>query len=302
MPPSDESRQSAEVVVYRPDNSLRRGYFSLWGDIVRELVRNRWLTVQLVKRDVGAFYKQSLLGIVWVVLIPLITVGTFVLLRSSGVVAVGTMSAPYPIFAVLGVAVWQLFAQGLVAGASSLAMGGDMLTRINFSKKSLVIAAMGRTIVSFAVLVVLVAACFVFYGFRGYDYTPTLGLALAPLSLIPLLLLTLGLAFYLALLNSIVRDIATMLSVLVTFLMLLTPVLYERPVVSNDAGGIASALSAITEYNPLYYLVSAPRELVLSGQVADVGGYLIASGFSLGVFLVAIFGFHLTETRIAERV
>lgn len=291
-----------EITTYLPDNSVRQGYASLVGDIVVELWANRWLTFQLFKRDLSAFYKQSVLGGLWLLLIPLITVGTFVVLRGSGVVAAGEMSTPYPIFAVLGVAVWQLFAHGLVAAASSLVAGGDMISRINFSKKALIIGSMGRAVVSFAVLVALSLVMFGIYMSRGFAYTPTVGLLLVPLALIPTMLLTLGLGFYLALLNAVMRDIANMLGVVVTFLMLLTPVLYEAPKLADDAGELARFFATLTDYNPLYYLVSAPRELVLTGHVTEVRGFLISSAVSFGIFCFALVSFHLTETRITERI
>jgi lipopolysaccharide transport system permease protein len=288
------------VTTYLPDNSLRKGHLSLWRDIVVELRDTRWLTYQLFKRDLAAFYKQSLLGGLWLIAVPLVTVGTFVVLSGSGVVSVGRMDAPYPIFAVLGVAVWQLFAQGLVAAANSLVQGGEMLSRINFSKKSLVLGSMGRAVVSFAVLAALALGLFIFYAASNhYHYAPSLALLWLPLSLVPTLLLTLGLGFYLALLNGVMRDIGNVLAMLLTFLMLLTPVLYERP---NAGGGMAGMLAAFTEYNPLYYLVAAPRELVLLGTVNELTGFGISSAVSLVVFLLALLSFHLTETRIAERI
>ena len=295
-------KPSERVTTYLPDNSLRQGYRSLLRDIVVELVASRWLIYQLFKRDIASFYKQSVLGVFWVFVVPLVTVGTFALLRGSGVVTAGEVATPYPIFAVLGIAVWQLFAQGIVAGAGSLVGGGDMISRINFSKKSLVIAAMGRTLVSFAVLVGLLLVLFAVYAARGYKIDLHAGIALAPLSLVPLLLLTLGASFYLALLNGVIRDVGTMLSMLVTFLMLLTPVLYPRPKLGPGAADLAILLDRITAYNPLYYLVEAPRELVLTGQLTDPRGFLLASAASVLLFFFAIIGFHVAETRIAERI
>jgi lipopolysaccharide transport system permease protein len=295
-------KPSERITTYLPDNTLRQGYRSLLRDIVVELVSSRWLIYQLFKRDIASFYKQSVLGVFWVFVVPLVTVGTFALLRGSGVVAAGEVSTPYPIFAVLGIAVWQLFAQGIVAGANALVGGGDMISRINFSKKSLVIAAMGRTVVSFAVLLGLLVVLFAVYAARGFTIPLHAGIALAPLSLVPLMLLTLGASFYLALLNGVIRDVGTMLSMLVTFLMLLTPVLYERPKLAPNAGELALLLDRLTTYNPLYYLVEGPRQLVLTGHLPDARGFFIASAASFLLFFFSLVGFHVAETRIAERI
>lgn len=293
---------SEQIVTYVPDNTLRHGYASIAGDIARELVDNRWLTYQLLKRDVLAFYKQSLLGVFWMLLVPLITIGSFIALRGSGVVSAGETAAPYPIFAGLGVAVWQLFAQGLVSGSNALVQGGEMITRINFSKKSLIIASLGRTLVSFGVMSVLVVVLFVVYRFQGYAHLPGPEIIVLPLVLLPTVLLTLGLSFFLSLINGIVRDIAAVLGVVVTFLMLLTPVLYERPRMPEGVGEAGSWLVSATQYNPLFYLVSAPRDIVLEGRVEHLQGFLLSSAGALVFFGVALVSFHLTETRIAERI
>ena len=177
-----------------------------------------------------------------------------------------------------------------------------MISRINFSKKALVIAAMGRTLVSFAVLAVLTTVLILGYALTGWRYSPGASALFAPLALVPTLLLTLGLSFQLALLNALARDVAQLLSMLVTFVMLLTPVLYERPVVGKRADLVARLLDTATEYNPLYYLVDAPRELVLSGRLSEPTGFWLSSVLALAVFLVSVVGFHLTESRVAERI
>ena len=115
-----------------------------------------------------------------------------------------------------------------------------------------------------------------------------------PITIIPIMLLTLGLGFILSLLNGIVRDIGNILSVLMTFLMFLTPVLYAKPT--------TGILATVTNYNPLYYLVSVPRELILFGTISEWKGFLIASVLSAIVFMVCVVVFHLTETRVAERI
>jgi len=164
-----------------------------------------------------------------------------------------------------------------------------MIVKINFSKKALVIASTGQSLVSFLIQLVLVGILFV-----CYRITPNIAILWVPLMIIPIMLVTLGLDFILSLLNGVMRDIGNMLSMLMTFLMFLTPILYAKSTVG--------VLARITEYNPLYYLVSAPRDLVLMGTVPQLKGFLISSFISVIILIVCLIGFHLTETRIAERV
>lgn len=277
------------LVTYEPDNSLRRGYFSLFKEIVFEIFNNKWLTFQLFKRDVCSLYKQSFVGIFWILIIPVISVGTFIVLNNSGVFSMGDINVPYPIFAILGMCFWQFFATGLVACANSLANAGQMITKINFSKKSLVIGSLGISFVGFFIQFLLVLILFFYYGFK-LDWF----IFLSPIFLLPIIFLTLGLGFILALLNGIMRDIANILAMSMTFFMFLTPVLYARP----NAGFLATA----TRFNPMYYLINTPREFILQGNIVEVRGFVLSVSFSIIVFLLCLVFFHLTETRVSERV
>jgi lipopolysaccharide transport system permease protein len=278
-----------KITTYEPDNSLRKGYRSIFGEISNELKKNRWLIFQLFKRDFFTIYKQSFIGVLWAVIIPIVSVGTFIVLNQSGVFAIGDIDVPYPIYAVLGMAFWQLFSTGLIASSNSLIAAGSMITKINFSKKSLVIASTGQAIVSFLIQLFLIVILFVYYGFK-----PNIAILLIPITMIPMMLLTLGLGFILSILNGIMRDIGKIIAVLMTFLMFLTPVLYTKPT--------TGILATFTNYNPLYYLVSVPRELVLKGTISEWKGFLIASIASFIIFIMCLIVFHLTETRVAERI
>ena len=278
-----------KTTTYEPDNSIKKGHISLWKEIIWELKHNKWLTLQLFKRDFLAIYKQSLVGIFWAFIVPIVSVGTFIILNRSGIFNVGDVDIPYPIYAILGMAFWQLFSTGLITSSNSLVKAGSMLVKINFSKKSLVFSAAAQSFIAFIIQFILVIALFFFY-----KITPSVKILLLPVFIIPIFLLTLGAGFILSLFNSIVRDISNALSVFMTFLMFLTPVLYAKPKIG--------ALVPLTKFNPLYYLISMPREIILMGTMAEWKGYLISIVFSFIVFVVGLVIFHLTETRITERI
>jgi len=278
-----------KITTYKPDNALRNG---IWGgikDIVKEILDNRWLTWQLFRRDFVTLYKQSLLGIFWVFILPLVTVGTFILLNQSGILSIGTLSLPYPVFALFGISLWQLFSTGLLSGANSLVRAGELLVKINFSRKSLVLASLGQSIVSFlfqfGLLILLIII---------YKVPISVNAIYLPLMVLPLMLLTTGLALVLALLNGVIRDVGAVLPMGINFLLLLTPILYKTP----ESGW----LSTLTAYNPLYYLLVEPRNIFFTGEMIHPQYYFVSVGISLLVFVCATFAFHITEARIAERV
>lgn len=277
-----------KIVTYEPDNDLKKGYFALLKEIATEIRDNRWLTYQLFKRDFFATYKQSFFGVFWAFILPFVSMGTFIMLNISGVLSTGDIKIPYPIYSLLGLCFWNIFSSGLTSSTDSLLRAGDMLTKINFSKKSLVFASLGSTLISFLLQVVVVAVLFFIY-----KIYPKPSLFFAPLIILPLLFLTAGFGMLLSILNIITRDVGRLLPMLVTFLMFLTPVLYEKPKL-----GI---LSDVTKYNPFYYFILSARDLAFKGRLSEPAGFYFSCAVSLLIFLAALLVFHLTETRITER-
>lgn len=278
-----------DVTTYEPDNTIRRGYISGLGDIGRELFRTRWLTYQLFKRDFLAMYKQAVIGFVWAFVVPIVGMGTFLVLNQSGVLTIGDIGVPYPLYAILGLAYWQLFSTGIVACTNSLVNAGIMIKKINFSKKSLVIAAIGQSMIPFIVQICLVIGLFIYYG-----VAPSIAILLAPFLMVPIILVTLGLGFLLSLLNGVVRDVGNIVPVLSTFLMFLTPILYARPT--------SGLLADLTDLNPLYYMVAGARDVILTGGFGEWQGLLLSYALSVLVFISCLIFFHLTEVRVAERI
>jgi lipopolysaccharide transport system permease protein len=277
------------MISYQPDNSLKNGYVNIFVEIVREIKKNQWLILQLFKRDLLATYKQSFIGIFWVIILPLVSVLTFVVLNHSGIFTIDRLDVPYPLFAIWGLTFWQTFSTGLLAAANALVKAGSMVVKINFSKKALVIASAGQALIPLATLTALALLLSFIYG-----YLPSPWILLVPVLAIPLLVMVLGLGLILSLLNGIIRDIGNVLSMLITFLLFLTPILYPLP----KEGGFAR----ISSLNPLYYLINLPRDLILFGTSTNWTGFIWSSITALLVFLLCLVAFHLTETRVAERI
>lgn len=279
---------STPLRVYQP--RARRGLlFHGYGEMARDLSSSRELIWRLFVRDFSARYKQTLLGVLWAVIMPLVMVGTFWFLNRSGVLNLGDLDLPYAAYALLGLAFWQIFAGGLVAASNSIVSGGSMVVKINFPKESLVIASLGQTLVETLVRLALVVIVFIYY-----QIVPAWTALLVPAAIIPLLLLTLGLGFLLSLLNALFRDIANIVTVAVTFLLFLTPVLYPPP-----AG---RAFQLLNQFNPLSPLVTGPRDLVIVGHLTDPVGFAWAGLASLAVFLLSWRLFHLAQARMTERM
>ena len=277
-----------KVITYEPDNVLRKGYRLIFKEIFAELNVNRWLIYQLFKREFVTIYRQSIFGILWAFIGPIVSVVAFILLQESGLFNIGDVGVPYVVYALVGLSFWQFFSSGLVAGSGSLLAAGSMITKINFSKKALVVSSMGRTLVFFLIQFTLALFSFVFFGVM-----PNVAIFLTPLLIMPLVLAILGLGFILSISQVVIRDIGNLLSFAITFLLLITPILYATP-----SEGI---MAQLTKLNPLYYLISLPRDLIFTGTSSLWVGFLLSSVLSIIIFWIGLVAFHIAETRIAER-
>ncbi len=277
------------ITVYEPEQSIKRGYRILWKEIFHNTKESNWLIQQLFVRDFKGQYGQSILGVAWALIIPLVTLATFIVLRSSGFFSVGAIEVPYVIYALLGLSFWQLFVTGLVQSTNSLVSAGGMLKKINFPREALVFATFGNTIISF---LFQLGAVFILFGV--YNFIPHWQFVMFPLMAVPILLLSCGLGFICSIINGIIRDLGRILTLGLTFLLFITPIAYELP----ESGFVVT----LARINPLYYLSIGPREIALTGTLSHPLSYFISCGLSVFVFFFCWMSFHLAETRIAERI
>ncbi|MDY6987444.1 MAG: ABC transporter permease [Thermodesulfobacteriota bacterium] len=277
------------MTVYEPNHILRAGIRN-WAEMLREVVEFRGLVWRLVIRDISARYKQSVIGILWAFLSPLVMMAAFVWVKGRNILPIGETVLPYAAFVFLGQMVWLLFSQGVTASANSLVAAGAMLTKINFPREVLVLAALGQTVFEFLIRIPVLALVFLWVGF-----TPHWAIVLVPFTLVPLLFMVAGIGFFLSLFNAIIRDVGNILGIVLALGMFATPVIYPPPT--------TWPLSFWVNYvNPVSPFVTTCRDLATVGHVTDPTAYFSAVLLSGMLFLIGWRVFHLSGPKIAERI
>jgi lipopolysaccharide transport system permease protein len=286
-----ETSPHEHAVTYTPGGPIReaepRHVPAVW-QMARETWRSREMIVRLVRRDVQSRYRQFYLGPFWVVLQPLITISVFLVLNRTGVLNVGDVPVPYPLFALAGITIWQLFAGGVIAGTSSLASAGPLLIKVNVSKAALVVSSLGTTFVDFAVRVAFLAVVYALYGL----HPPVAGLAAIP-ALLPLVLLTVALSLVQSIMGVVVRDVANLIPTLLGLLVFLMPIYYETPA--------STAFAQVNNWNPLYHLVCGPRDLLVRGHLTSTVGFYASSAAAVVLLVFAARLFVGAQYKLAER-
>lgn len=284
---SAHSKQAWLETVYTPDGHRRLG-MRVWRVMAMQLWHSRELIWRLMYRDFSAMYRQSMLGYVWAVIPPLVTVAIFAYLTSRRLLPIGDVSLPYPLFALWSISIWQLFATSITACTNSLVSAGSLVTKINFPKVTLIVAAAGQSLFEFLIRLVLVAIVIVWYGI-----IPPWQIIFVPLVLMPILLVAIGAGFLLSILNLVIRDIGNAIGIMLMFGMFAAPVLYPPP--EHFPFFLVNIL------NPVSPVLMAAQDLLAYGKVQHLDLLLGSFLLSLLLFLVGWRIFSLVITRIAER-
>ena len=280
--------KAANQRVYLPSGERSVGV-AAWLEMVQETLASRELIWRFFLRDFSVRYRQSILGYLWAIVPPILSTATFAWLNRANILPVKGTGLPYPLFVLLNTAVWQLFAGGLASATQSLSNAGSLITKINFPRESLVISAFGQSIFEF-----LIRAVLLFIAFVLFRTVPHWTIVLVPVLLVPLCALTLGLGFICSMVNGVVRDAGQAITLLLGVWMFLTPVVYPPP-----ASGLSLRASLI---NPMSAYIVAAQDLVIKGHLTQPVGLAAASVLSMVLLAIGWRVFHLTETRIAERV
>src|SRR5436309_8365408 len=128
----------------------------------RDLFRYRELFYFLAWRDVLVRYKQTVIGVLWAVLRPFLTMIVFVLIFSR-IARLPSDGVPYPVMVFAGMLPWQLFATSLSEGSNSLISNANLISKVYFPRLIVPASAVIVSFVDFAISAVLLALLMVWY-------------------------------------------------------------------------------------------------------------------------------------------
>ncbi|MBI3649880.1 MAG: ABC transporter permease [Acidobacteria bacterium] len=246
----------------------------------------RELLYFLVWRDIKVRYKQTMLGALWAILQPLVTMMIFTYFFGK-LARIPTEGVPYPIFFYTGLLLWTYFSGAVVMGANSLLGNTNLITKVYFPRLIIPGAAVGAGLIDFAIASVLLIGLLLYYRFPvtwGY------------LMLLPLIVLTtllaLALAIWLAALNVRFRDVRYALPFLIQAWMFLSPIIYPSTL-------MPAQWRWVMILNPLTGIIEGFRAALLGKEF-----HWLALGYSTFVtallLVYASYSFRRMEKHFAE--
>lgn len=270
-----------EVVVIKP----AKGLVPL---NLKEVWKYRELVFFLVWRDLKVRYKQSVLGALWAILQPFITMVIFTIVFGN-LAKIPSDGLPYPIFSYTATVPWAFFAAALGVSARSMLTSGNMISKIYFPRIIVPLASVVANLVDFAIAFVLLIAM-MFY----YHITPTLNMLYLPLFLLLALIIALGVGLWLSALVVMYRDMNYVLGFIPTLWQYLSPVVYP-------ASMIPDKYRLIYSLNPMTGVIEGFRWALLGSKVSVTPlMFALSAGISVIVFITGMYFFRRMERIFSD--
>jgi lipopolysaccharide transport system permease protein len=242
-----------------------------------------------VWRDLKVRYKQTVIGVAWVILQPLMTMGVFTIFFGR-LAKLPSQGLPYPVFYFVALVPWAYFSQALTNCTGIMVTNQHVITKVYFPRLILPLAAVCSGVVDLAIGFVVMIVLTLSFGIH-----PPATVVLLPIFMILAVLTALGVGLWTSALNALYRDVASIVPFVVQFWMLASPVAYPSSLVPAKWRWLYGL-------NPMAGVIDGFR-WALTGRGLPPGPMMLVSAGMVAVVLVGgLLFFQRVEGTVADRV
>ncbi len=281
---------SRPLTIYEPNSREKLGFLVSTTVIFKNIIAYREMIIVLFKRDFFATYRKSFLGMTWLFVSPVMAALSWIFINAAGILNPGDVGMPYPAFVLLSTTLWTLFMGFYTAGQGTLAAGAGIINQVKYPHEVLLVKQLAQHIANSLIAIavnLVVLACM--------GVIPSWKVIFLPAVALPLLFLGAGIGLVTSIFTVVAPELTRIADIGMNLLIWITPVIYS-PKFENPY------LQAILKWNPLTYLISAPRDLIVRGHIEAFPQFLYAVLFSMAVFLISWRIFHVTEDKVIEKM
>jgi lipopolysaccharide transport system permease protein len=280
--PTPADSWTAERVLVLEAGRAERNYWS-------DLWHYRELFVILAWRDIAVRYKQTVIGVAWAILRPLLTlvIMTIVFSRLAGLPSDGT--APYPVLVFAGMLPWFLFSSILGEASSSVVSNSHLISKVYFPRVIIPVASAVVTLIDFGINLALLVGLMIWYRF-----IPNWQLVFLPVFILLATAASLGPSLLITALNVKYRDFRFIIPFILQFGLYVSPVGFSSAVVPK-------AWRFWYSLNPVVGVIDGFRWCLLGGESQlYMPGFLVSLGVTALFLWLGISYFRRTERSFAD--
>jgi lipopolysaccharide transport system permease protein len=273
--------QQSNVEIVIDSRKIERQYFS-------DLWRYRELFFFLAWRDILVRYKQTVLGVAWAIIRPLLTMVVFTVIFGK-LAHFPSGGIPYPLLVFSAMLPWQFFSSSLTESSGSLIANANMISKVYFPRlvipTSAVVVSFIDFLISFSILVGLMV---------WYRHVPTWHMLALPVFMIIAFAASLGIGLWMAALNVKYRDFRYVIPFVVQFGLYISPVGFSSSVVPAQ-------WRLLYALNPMVGVIDGFRWAILGTNTSiDIPGFLMSMVIVAILFASGIWYFRKTEKVFAD--
>ena len=287
MNPFQRPDAAVQTTVIRP----KRHWFDLR---LRELWSYRELVVLFIRRDFVAQYQQTILGPLWYVLVPLLTTVIFTIVFGR-IARIPTDGLPPFIFYMSGTVLWGYFSSSFTKTSNTFVVNANVFGKIYFPRLVVPISNLGTSLIGFMIQFVIFLGFLLFFIARGAPVDPNPWVLGTPVLLMLMAGIGLGCGMIISACTSRYRDLTSVVTLGVSLLMYMTPIVYPLSRVPDSYRPIVTA-------NPITPIVEAFRYAFLGVGTIDPLHLAYTAVFAVAVLVVGILIFHRIERTFMDTV
>jgi lipopolysaccharide transport system permease protein len=253
---------------------------------LRELWRFRELVYFLALRDVKVRYKQTALGVAWVLLQPLLAMGIFSIVFGQRGLTTG--GVPYPLFVISGLVPWFYFANATTGASGSVVGNTQLISKVYFPRLAIPLAAVLANLVDLCIGLLLLLVLLIAFGFGL-----SLQLLAIPALIVLVVLTALSVSVWLSALDVQYRDVRYAVPFFIQVWLFATPVIYS-------AADVPERWRPLLALNPMTGVIAGFRWALLGGAEAPLTSLAISTVLVLGLLGTGLLYFRRMERTFAD--
>lgn len=263
---------------------------------LKELWDYRDLLMMFVKRDIVTVYKQTVLGPLWFIVQPVLTMFMFMVVFGT-IAKIEVGAVPPSLFYLGGIIIWTYFSDCFVQTSDTFTRNADIFGKVYFPRLIMPMSKVVSGLVKFFIQLVLFLMVYLYYWFTGSSISFQFSFIwLLPLLVVLMAGLGLGFGLIFSAMTTKYRDLKFLLQFGVQLLMYATPVIY--PVSTLPEG----TLRQLMFYNPLSHIVESFKYIFLGEGLLTIEGLIYASVVTFIVLILGILIFNKTERSFVDTV
>lgn len=270
-------------LVIRPS----KGWVSL---DLQALWNYRELLFFLTWRDIKVRYKQTILGALWAIIQPLMTMIVFTLFFGN-LAEIPSDDIPYPLFSYAALVPWTFFASGLGKSSTSLVSNANLIKKVYFPRLIIPISNVMSGVVDFILAFGVLLLMMPYFG-----TVPTINIIYLPFFLLLAFVASLAIGLWLSAMNVQFRDVRYIVPFITQFWLFITPIAYPSSLIKNDL------LRFLYGFNPMAGVVEGFRWALLGTDTAPGIVIIPSTLVTIVLFISGLYYFKRLEKSFADVV